>query len=158
MTRHGGQFWLLGLGAAQVVAGGLVAAVSGPLSFDQGSWLVAYLVLVGGVAQYLMGRALQWFDLGSVGPAWLLPLAWNAGNALVIIGTLTDVPALVDVGGVLLVAALVLHAIALLRAHTDQFAMPSRVRTIARIVYLLWLIALAVSVPIGLVLAQLQAG
>ena len=37
--------------SALIVAGGLVAAVDGAAPFAHGSWLAAYLVLVGGVAQ-----------------------------------------------------------------------------------------------------------
>ena len=43
-----------------VVAGGLVAAVTGPLRLEHGSWAAAYLVLVGGVAQGALGIA-QYF-------------------------------------------------------------------------------------------------
>ena len=35
--------------------GGAVAAVSDPFSFEQGSWLAAFLVLVGGVVQIALG-------------------------------------------------------------------------------------------------------
>jgi hypothetical protein len=45
----------LATAAAMVVAGGSVAAVNGASSFAHGSWLAAYLVLVGGVAQLLLG-------------------------------------------------------------------------------------------------------
>ncbi|MCE5292393.1 MAG: hypothetical protein LLG14_24605, partial [Nocardiaceae bacterium] len=47
---------LVVLGMSQVILGGLVAAVTRPLALTHGSWLAAYLVLVGGVAQYTMGR------------------------------------------------------------------------------------------------------
>jgi hypothetical protein len=46
--------------SALIVAGGLVAAVNGAAAFAHGSWLAAYLVLVGGVAQLhptRLGRA-----------------------------------------------------------------------------------------------------
>ncbi|MBS7547854.1 hypothetical protein [Dietzia massiliensis] len=37
------EFVLVGLTA--IIAGGLVAAVTGPTGFDEGSWVAAYLVL-----------------------------------------------------------------------------------------------------------------
>lgn len=46
---------LVSIGSACVVAGGLVAAVTGPTDFDHRSWLSVYLVLVGGVAQIALG-------------------------------------------------------------------------------------------------------
>lgn len=42
-------------GGTLVVAGGLVAAVNSAAPFAHGSWLAAYLVLVGGVAQIALG-------------------------------------------------------------------------------------------------------
>lgn len=45
------------LGTAAVIAGGLVAAVTGPLALSRGSWAAAYLVLVCGVGQVAMAAA-----------------------------------------------------------------------------------------------------
>ena len=44
------------VGSVCIVAGGLVAAVSRPSGFELGSWLAAYLVLVGGVAEHRARR------------------------------------------------------------------------------------------------------
>lgn len=72
------------IGAVFVVAGGLVAAVSGPTDFEQGSWLAAYLVLVGGVAQMVLGAGQAWLAV-RIPPgrstrieAW----SWNIGLVL----------------------------------------------------------------------------
>ena len=93
-----------------IVAGGLVAAVTGPLHLEHGSWAAAYLVLVGGVAQGALGTS-QYFMAPQGFTGWKVVaelVAWNAASGLVIGGTLIANPWVVDAGGVLLVAALAL--------------------------------------------------
>jgi hypothetical protein len=84
----GGPF--LVVGGACIVAGGLVAAVTGPLHLEHGSWAAAYLVLVGGVAQIALGAPQGALAARSPSPAVLASelAAWNLGSALVIGGTL----------------------------------------------------------------------
>src|SRR6478672_9652705 len=93
-----------------VVAGGLVAAVTGPLRLEHGSWAAAYLVLVGGVAQGALGiahyflapqRFVRWRAVAEL-------VAWNGASAAVIGGTLIGNPWVVDAGGALLVVSLAL--------------------------------------------------
>ncbi|WP_448004290.1 hypothetical protein [Agromyces bauzanensis] len=137
------------LGVALVIAGGLVAAVTGPLELAKGSWLAAYLVLVAGVAQCglaMQHRVLRATD-ASAGRLRTTLVGWNAGNALVITGTLAAAPVVVDVGGILLLAVLVAAL-----AATWKHAAPARA-VLARVV----LGALIVSIPIGLTLAHLRA-
>ena len=88
------------LGAPSVVAGGVVAAVTGPLELDKGSWLAAYLVLVSGVSQFVIGQAPARLAVRPISSrwAWSLVASWNLGNAAVISGTLLALPQLVDVG------------------------------------------------------------
>lgn len=141
-------------GVAQVVAGGLVAAVTSPLDLPKGSWLAAYLVLVGGVTQCTIGRAQEVFGTGLVpGKVWspktweMQYAAWNIGNLLVIVGSLTSEPYTVDAGGLLLLSALVI-AVGVTRNAASSF--------------LLWayravLLLLVMSMPIGLALAHLRA-
>jgi hypothetical protein len=98
------------VGAACIVAGGLVAAVSAPAPSEHASWAAAYLVLVAGAARAALG----------VGQALLAPrvpsrrtiavqfTAWNLGNGAVMAGTLAGITSLVDTGGALLVALLLL--------------------------------------------------
>ena len=146
--------WLVGLGAAQVVIGGLVAAVTGPLQLPHGSWLAAYLVLVGGVAQYAIGRAPSWLGLAASRRAgWAELVGWNLGNIAVVAGTFITVPALVDVGGGLLAVVLVLLLRDALRRRGEPIG-PSW----ARWGYAAMLVVLLVSIPIGLVLAHVRAG
>ena len=86
-----------GLGTALVVAGGLVAAVTGPLDLARGSWLAAYLVLVCGVAQCCLAAQDRVLHDAGASPARLRTTlaGWNLGNALVIAGTLAVAPVVV---------------------------------------------------------------
>jgi hypothetical protein len=141
---------LTAVGAACIVLGGLVAAVSGPLDLALGSWTAAYLVLVAGVAQYAMGRSrahradttlrMPW--------AWAQVGAWNAGNALVIAGSLAGIPWLVDVGSVLLLAALVI---------AFRASWPASLPRWVEAAYRVFLVLLAVSTVIGSVIAHVRA-
>ena len=93
---------------AMIVAGGLIAAINSAAPFAHGSWLAAYLVLVGGVAQLLLG-------VGCLG----LPLPrlssrlrraqlglWNVGNVVVVGGVLGEVVGVVVAGSVMVLGAL----------------------------------------------------
>ena len=147
-------------GACCVVLGGVVAAVTGPLELDEGSWLAAYLVLVCGVAQYAIGQA--WarpaapLDPRVLG--WTQVASWNLGNAAVIGGTLTDIPLLVDIGALLLVIGLgialrpVRHTAHSTTAGQDSMS-PLAIRA-----YRGLLLLLLVSIPVGVGLAHLRGG
>lgn len=138
-------------GAAFVVLGGLVSAAAGPLSWNDGSWLAAYLVLVCGVAQCLFGvqRMIAPAPLTARGFV-LVFVGWNLGNAAVAGGDLAGIPVVVAVGGVLLAAVLVAQLVQL--RHT----VPGR-RVWA------WacgavLVVLLVSIPVGVVLSAISGG
>jgi hypothetical protein len=141
---------LTAVGAACVVLGGLVAAVSGPLHLALGSWTAAYLVLVAGVAQYAMGRACARRPLtGRRMPwAWAQFGAWNAGNALVIAGSVAGIPWLVDAGSVLLLGALVVAF-----GATRPASLPRWVDAAYRV----FLVLLAISNVVGAAIAHLRA-
>ena len=135
------------LAGAAIVAGGLVAAVTGPTDFDKGSWLAAYLVLVGGVALIVLGVGQAVFARQP--PARTVISAelalWVLSAAAVIIGTLAEVVALTIIGGLLLLGVLVLFVAAV----RDASGIGGR---------LLWLYRamigiLVVSIPVGLFLA-----
>ncbi len=160
--------WLVGFGAAQVVLGGLVAAAAGPLELRQGSWLAAYLVLVGGVAQYVLGRIPAWFGDRAAGASIAAQLvAWNAGNAAVIAGAVAGVPYLVDAGGLALLFVLLTRIGGVVRRRpaaanvSRQSALISRLSrglvTAAWAAYVALLVILTVSIPVGLALAYLRA-
>lgn len=138
-------------GAAWVIIGGLVAAVTGPLGLEHGSWVAAYSVLVAGVAQNAFGAA-----QGVLAPqrpsrrtiaAELV--AWNVGSAAVIGGTIIRMPFVVDAGGLLLVVALAL----LIRTIRGAAAGPRWVLWVYRSL----LVVILISIPIGLTLSHLRA-
>lgn len=133
------------VGGAAVVLGGLVAAATGPMGWTKGSWTAAYLVLVMGVAQYVMGL-MHPKDRRPDRAGWAQLAGWNLGSLLVIGGTLVATPLLVDLGSVLLVVALVLG----LRA-----AWPGRSGLVGH-AYRAMLLVLALSIPVGILLSHLR--
>ena len=146
---------LIVAGACCVVLGGLVAAVTGPLDLEHGSWLAAYLVLVCGVAQYAMGRVRIWRrpeTPTSPARAWAQFGGWNLGNAAVIAGTLVDTSLLVDAGSVLLVVALLIA----LRATWPGAVRLAEAAPLVIWAYRILLIILVVSIPIGILLSHLR--
>lgn len=146
VSRPAGVF--LVIGCCSVVAGGMVAAVTGPWNLDYGSWLAAYLVLVCGVAQCAIGVAQAWLTGLPITSAleWTQVSCWNLGNAAVIAGTLASVPVLVDAGGVLLALTFGIAALVFRRPA------PRLIGWVYRGV----LAVLFVSIPIGIVLAHLR--
>lgn len=145
-----------------IVAGGLVAAVTSPLELEHGSWAAAYLVLVGGVAQNAMNRAPDalGYPSTSVARDWSIVASWNVGNAAVLAGTFLETPWIVTAGAVPLVGGLVLAWSATTGdAHPDPApAARAPRRRALRTAYQLGLAALAVSLPIGVVLSQMRHG
>ncbi len=139
------------LGLAAVIAGGLIAAATAHAPSETLVWLVAYLVLIVGVAQIALGVGQYW--LAGRAPArtrlWVEFAAFNLGNAGVIVGTLIDVAPLVDAGGVLVVVALILFLMGGRGASRG-----GGLRHLYRILILLLLI----SVPIGLLLTHSGRG
>lgn len=152
MSIRASALVFLAIGGACIVAGGLVAAVTGPFALVKGSWLAAYLVLVAGVAQIGLGVLQE--RLADRTPSRLLLTleagTWNLGNAAVIVGTLVSAPVIVDVGGALLVIALALFLAAVRRSGSA----PRRTLWLFRGLVLV----LLVSIPVGLVLAAVRAG
>jgi len=137
------------VGAGWVVIGGLVAAVTGPLNLEHGSWIAAYLVLVCGMAQCAFGEVRAHLALPGVGwVRWGRLFGWNLCNIAVITGTLIGTPIVSDLGGVLLLIALVAE----LRATGGSG------RRLLAGLYRAVLLLLIVSIPIGLVLGHLGAG
>lgn len=141
------------LGFACVVTGGFVAAAIAPAPTPHGSWAVAYLVLVAGVAQVGLG----------LGQALLAPRTptrrrvagqigtWNAGNAAVLVGTLTERTFLVDAGGAVLVVSLVLLVVGV-RAGDAGLGRPWRRRALYG--FRVLVVVLLLSIPVGLLLAR----
>ena len=147
------------LGIALIVVGGHIAAITGPLQLERGSWLAAYLVLVGGVTQCLIARALEHAPWASGREGWLTIAAWNAGNLLVVIGALARVPLVADVGGLLIAVPLVvvLRTTFTSRSSPRPMPAPAAPGRVSRAVTALALIVVLVGVPVGLVLTHLRS-
>jgi hypothetical protein len=135
-----------------IVAGGAVAAVNSAAPFGHGSWLAAYLVLVGGVSQVVLGAGR--LALGAPRPVPALLRAqlvlWNLGSLAVPGGVLADAPTLVTVGSVAL-----LWALALFASGASGVRREMRVRAV---VYLAIVVGLAASVVVGSALAHAVPG
>lgn len=151
--RVDGYTWAFTAAAgAMIVGGGLVAAINSAAPFAHGSWLAAYLVLVGGVAQLLLGVGC----LGLPAPRLSARLRqaqlglWNAGNAAVAGGVLANAVGLVLVGSLVLLGALVGFAVGAGSASSN-----ARGRVI---LYRVAILGLASSVVIGSVLANSSPG
>jgi hypothetical protein len=136
-----------GAGVTFVVVGGLVAAVTGPLQLDRGSWLAAYLVLVCGVAQCVLSSQQHLLATAPPARSWTWLVAWNSGNLLVVLGALTRVPLLADLGGVLLGCAVV---VALARTR-------GAARRLRAVLFRVTYVVLLVSIPVGLTISHLRA-
>lgn len=130
---------------AGIVVGGLVAAVTGPLGLEHGSWAAAYLVLVVGVGQLVLGVGQAALARKPPSPAlrtWQACL-YNLGNAAVLVGTFSESAVGVLTGGALLLVALVLFLGGLRGARTGVWT----------VLYGVMAAVLAISIPIGLVLS-----
>ncbi len=135
------------LASVSIVAGGLVAAVTGPTDFDKGSWLAAYLVLVGGVALIVLGvgqavfarrppaRSVIAYELG----------LWVLSGTVVVVGTLSEAVVLTIVGGLVLLGVLLLFV-----ASVRE---PSGIGGRLVWLYRAMIAILVVSIPVGLFLA-----
>lgn len=149
-SRWSAALPFVGFGTMCVVAGGLVSAVTALAPSEHGAWAAAYLVLVGGVAQVALGAG-QAQLAPRIPPRKLLIaelVAWNLGNAAVLSGELSGVIPLVYAGGAVLVAALTL----LVRGMRGTAArVPWMLHAFRALVLLL-----LVSIPVGLVLAELR--
>ena len=141
------EFVLVGLAA--VIAGGLVAAVTGPTGFDEGSWVAAYLVLVAGVAQVGLGVGQALLTAGTLSGRLRVVqlLAFNLANSAVLVGTLTGSVVAAAAGGVLLLISLTLFLVTVRRPHTRPWYL---------VLYRLVITTLAVSVPVGVVLSVIR--
>lgn len=131
------------MGFACVVGGGLLSAAAAPSPSYFSSWVVAYLVLVGGVAQLAWGIGQATSTTGQVARrVWVFELVgWNLGNAAVIAGTVLNIVGLLYAGTALLVVVLVLVLVTTRNAHGR---LPIALRVVV--------VVLLVSMPIGIVI------
>jgi hypothetical protein len=137
-------------GTIAVVAGGLVAAATGPAGWDRGTWAAAFLVLVAGVGQIGLGagQAILADVAPSGGRLAREVVLLDVGSALVLAGGVASAPAVVTAGSLVLAAALVAFAL-VPRRHGDWRPWLGRA-------YTGLLVVLLVSTPIGLALAWMR--
>ena len=135
-----------------IVAGGAVGAVNSAAPFGNGSWLAAYLVLVGGVSQIVL--SIGQVALGTSRITRVVSRAqlvlWNLGSLAVPAGVFADWALLVTAGSVALLAALALFAVGVGGMRPD-----ARGRSV---LYLAIVVGLTVSVVVGSALADAAPG
>lgn len=133
-----GPAWLF-LGATL-----LATVVRASIEFDKGIWLVAYLLLVGCVAQALFATGQAALRPEGVEPRLIAAEAvlWNAGSLLVPLATMAGGKAGVLVGSVALIAAIVLFAGSALRSNRGH----GNIRPL----YLLFAVFMTISVATGI--------
>ncbi|MGH3562760.1 MAG: hypothetical protein ACRDTN_13440 [Mycobacterium sp.] len=132
-------------GAVSVIAGGLLAAaIAAPAPTRHGVWAVAYLVLVLGVGQIVLGAGQAL--LASIPPTErvvaITAVAFNAANIAILVGIVTDHIVVFDAGAVLLIGALVLFLYGVRRGA----------RSWPLYAYRVFVAVLVVSIPIGMFL------
>lgn len=135
------------LGTIGIVGGGLMSAAIAPSASYHGSWAVAYIVLVLGVAQAALGVAQTSVTDGTVGRATIAAqvVAWNLGGIATLAGTLMGAAPILYIGAALQVVALVLLLVATRRGRRGATLITMRVISVL----------LLVSTPVGIVLQAL---
>lgn len=120
-------FAWLGLGV--IVAGGVLAAAIAHRPSEPLVWLVAYLVLVVGVAQGVFGVGQAWLSEPPPGLrlVWLEWVLFNVGNAGVITGTLSGRFTLVAGGTALFAMALAMFVYGVRRGRGGVWLLAYRV-------------------------------
>jgi hypothetical protein len=132
------------LGVAAIVAGGIVAARTAAHPVPVLVWMVAYLVLVAGVAQYTLGVGQARLASRIPSPLFIALewLAFNLGNAAVIAGTLIGATWWVIGGSIL-------FALAVLAFAWGTAASPRRIFWLAA--YLALIALLVASAIVGVI-------
>lgn len=137
---------LLAAGGVAVIVGGLAAAVTGPIDWVHGSWVAAFFVLVGGVAQ--IGIAIGQAQLAHAAPTVTFVAGecglWNTSCLMIVAGTLLSAPVIVTIGSGLMVTVLLMSMIAIRGSHGSRLLVTS---------YRSLLVVLLASIPIGTALA-----
>lgn len=148
-VRRAWPFWAIA--ALGIVGGGLIAGFLAHAPSRPAMWLVAYLVLVVGVAQGALAAGQAWLAPSPATPV-LLTTEWvlfNAANALVIGGTLLAHAAWVNAGVLVLAAALALFLHGVRGAARGWLARAYR--------GLVWLLGCSALVGLGLALWRARA-
>ena len=153
----GREFAFCAAAFVALAAGFAVLQAAAP--FTRGWWLVAYLFLVGGLSQLLLGSGLIALARRSKARATAANaraqlVLWNAGTATVAIADLRNAPGGVLAGSLILLAALALFAVGARRVSvTARHAVRRWIDC-----YLALLAFLATSVVVGTALAGALPG
>lgn len=133
-----GPAWLF------LAATAIAAVVRASIDFDKGIWLVAFLFLVGFVAQMLLATGQAALRPEGAPPRVVAAEAvlWNVGSLLVPLATMAGGKAGVLVGSLALIAAIGLFARSALAANRGEGTL--------RPLYLLFAVFMAVSVATGI--------
>lgn len=159
-ARTGRASWLLPFliaGAVCIIGGGMLAAATAYVTTEKTAWATAYIVLVGGVAQVVLGAAVAWLTPAApVRLAWVAWAAWNVGNIGVVAGQIAGLLVLTDLGTAALVVGL---AVILLSGHgvgsgLSADAATHRLRPRLLLAFRIVVVLLAVSMVVGVVLAH----
>lgn len=161
-SSAGSEFAFVICSLAFLSAAAIIATLLGFTStaIVHGWWLVAYLGLVGGVAQLMLGPGL--IALGrrsgvatvAMRHKFFALALWNVGTIIVAMADLANSPSAVLGGSVLLVAGLAIFTVGL----RDVTAATQRSMSGWERLYALLLVFLGVSVVIGTVLAYRVRG
>lgn len=139
-------------GATAVVVGGaLAAAIAAPSPTRHGVWAVAYLVLVLGVGQLAIGACQALLPAVPPSPriAALTAAAFNVSGAAIVLGVVTDHLAVFYAGSALLFVVLAWWLYDVRRSTRRGWA---------PIAYRMFLAALIMSIPIGMLITTAGRG
>lgn len=97
------------MGTIAVVGGSLLSAALAPTPSYHGNWAVAYIVLVAGFGQIVLGVGQAAATAGRVHPAVVTvqALLLNLGAAATVAATVGDIPALLYVAAAMQIVALI---------------------------------------------------
>jgi hypothetical protein len=138
-------------GVLAVIAGGLLAAaIAAPAPTRHGVWAAAYLVLVLGVGQIVLGAGQAL--LAATPPTMRLvnvtAVLFNTANIAILLGIVTDHIVVFDAGSVLLLVVLALFLYGVRGGTAVGWPLHA---------YRLFVAALIVSIPIGLLITTAGA-
>ncbi|MEB3022742.1 hypothetical protein [[Mycobacterium] crassicus] len=143
-------FAVAGVGA--IVAGGVLAsAIAAPAPTRHGVWAVAYLVLVLGVGQLVIGAGLTLLAAEPPTPrrAAIAAAAYNVSGVAIVLGVVTDHVVVFDVGSALLFVMLAAALYGVRRSTQRGWTLWA---------YRLFIAALIVSIPIGALITTAGRG
>lgn len=140
------------IGGLGVLTGGLLSAFSAAAPSYLASWAVAYLVLVVGFAQLVLGIGQDRLAVRRPRPGLVAAesLTFNLANIAVLAGSLTSLVALTWIGAALIVVAMILFIWAVRGSGSNHRWLLYLFRAM--------IVILLVSAPIGIVLAHARMG